>query len=310
MVSVQSKFMVETACQITRKLIAKNPVEPDHFGDYEAVQAWPLITALYSGIEQALKQLLLIPPTCFTLEELATRKYGHDLVALYTELGADFRVHIEQHFREHRSLHDYIPEELVTSAEDFIEHLNGGSPSRGLSWRYFLIDSSVDVPTTCLWTMSEIWDAICCCIGSSSHQPGCTRLRARLGDTLLRLTTGRPITYDGLVVDLNNWTSRHGDLLTAWVDLLVKADRNILNQVEAPHRLRNDLAARAHEALSHLSKSDDPDEMHLLRRIRQKGRFLVWDHNVGEFRTKMLDDRQRTASRNAGLGAPVTDPAP
>lgn len=302
--------MVESACEITRKLVAKNPVEPDHFGDYEAVQAWPFVTSLYSGIEQALKLLLLFPPADFTLEQLATRRYGHDLVALYAELGADYQAHIEQHFREHRSLHDYIPEELATSAEGFIEHLNGGSPSRGLSWRYFLIDRSVQVPTTGLWTMSEIWDAICCCIGSASGQTGCTRLRARLGHRLLRLTTGRPITYEGLVDDLNNWTAQHGDLLTAWVDLLVKVDHNILDQVEAPHRLRNELTARAHEALSRLSKSDDPDEIHLLRRIRQEGTSLAWDHSVGEFRKKMLDDHQRTATGKARLGVPKEDPAP
>ena len=72
--------------------------------------------------------LLLVPPNPrFTLETLAKRPYGHDPEQLYAELEADDRDHIECHFREHRSLHDYSAPGLnVATAEQFIAHINSG----------------------------------------------------------------------------------------------------------------------------------------------------------------------------------------
>lgn len=278
---------MESACRTTRKLIAKNPVKADAFGDYEAIQAWPLITALYSGIEQGLKMLLLTTPdTTFTLKQLARDPYGHDLEKLYSELASDHRDHIELHFREHLSLHDYVPEQVAVSAESFIQHLNGGNPPKGLSWRYFLIDRAGQVPTTGLWTMSEIWHAICCCIGRISGRAGCTRLRAKLGFSFQRLSVGRPVSYEGLIADLNGWTAQHGDLLTAWIDLLVKADRQTLHRLEVSDQLRERLTQDAHDATVYLSDSDDPDEIQLLRRIQQPGKNLIWNSEVGKFQDR------------------------
>ena len=60
-VTTAHRFYMYEACRITRDLVARNPVTPDFSSDYEAVQGWPFVTALYNGIEQALKMLLLIP---------------------------------------------------------------------------------------------------------------------------------------------------------------------------------------------------------------------------------------------------------
>ena len=89
-------FNMGQACQITRGLVIKNPVKPDLSPDYVAVQGWPLVTALYNGIEQALKMLLLVPSNArFTLETLAKRPSGHDLEELHAQLEADDRDHIQ-----------------------------------------------------------------------------------------------------------------------------------------------------------------------------------------------------------------------
>ena len=220
---------MRAACAITRDLVVRNPVKPDWSPDYEAVQGWPLVTALYNGIEQALKMLLLVPSdTEFTLEELAKRPYGHDLEMLYAQLGDVDRRHIEQHFREHRSLHDYLD---VPGAEQFIGHINNGGRHRGMvSWRYILIEDISKIPSTSLWTMCETWDAICCLIRAkvSDTHDACFRLSRRLSSNFNRLITTRAIPYDGYLADLNRWRAHIGcSPLAAWIDLLGKAHHGL-----------------------------------------------------------------------------------
>ena len=259
------------------------------FADYEALQAWPLVTAHYSGIEQALKGLLLTPTTPrFTLDELRSREFGngHDLARFYDELDERDREHIERHFREHWTLYDYaLPEGVVIdTAEDFIVHLNGGRPSRGLSWRYFLIDASVQLPSTNLGAMSEVWDAICCCIGRASGRQGCSSLRQRLVAEFSRVITGRPTPYDGYCDDRDAWLAyRNGDHLAAWVDLLVQGSRGAIHEVRTPDRLRSELASLAEAAIKRLSESNDPDMAQLLRRIQHPDQAFAWNPSNSSF---------------------------
>lgn len=280
------RFYMDAARRVTRDLIVNNPVNPDLSDEYEAVQGWPLVTALYNGIEQALKMLLLIPSdTRFTLELLASREYGHNLERLYGELAVGDREHVDLHYREHRSLHDYIREDLAT-AEQFIAHINRSNSSEAmghLSWRYILIEGPEQVPPTSLWTMHEIWDAVCCRIRKASGKNDCFRLRERLAHQHWSISTGRVLRYDEQLDDLNSWAgSRDGDLVAAWIDLLVKVSHDVIYQVQAPPRLLPDLADKAHIALKQLSESADPDDKYLLRRI-QETRTLAWDSSNGGF---------------------------
>ena len=283
-VTSERRFYMDAARRVTRDLIVNNPVKPDVFSSYEAVQGWPLVTALYNGIEQALKMLLLI--RCgdrFTLNDLA-RDYGHDLEKLYGELAVDDRQHIELHYREHRSLHDYIPEDLATAGR-FIAHINdGGNAQTGLvSWRYILIEGLEQVPPTSLWTMHEIWDAVCCRITKASGKNDCFRLRERLDHQHWSIATGRVLRYDEQLDDLNRWAaSRDGDLVAVWIDLLVKVSLDVTHEVQAPSRLLPELVDKARIALTQLSESADPDDKYLLRRM-QDTRTLVWDSRNGGF---------------------------
>ena len=276
-------YYMAAACRITRDLVARNPVTPDLSGDYEAVQGWPFVTVLYNGIEQALKMLLLVPSdTRFSRELLASREYGHDLAKLYSKLAPDDRDHIELHFREHLSLHDYIPAKLTGTAEEFITHING-SPNGGLVlWRYILVDGTEQVPQTSLWTMSEIWHAICCRIRNASGHGGCFRLRYRLAARFNRVMRGRVVPYDGFVDELNSWVA--GGLVAAWVDLLVKANRGTLDEMQVPDRLRYELATLARDVIDLLSREPaDPDEKYLLTRIQDPKQTLVWNSGAPGF---------------------------
>ena len=207
---------------------------------------------------------------------------------LYGELAVDDYEHITLHYREHRSLHDYIPEDLAT-AKQFIAHINGSSSEQTkglLSWRYILIEGPEQVPPTSLWTMHEIWDAICCCIRRASGKNDCFSLRYRLAWQRRSIDTGWVLHYDGQLDDLNRWAaSREGDLVAAWIDLLVKVSHDAICEVQAPPRLRPDLVEMARIAIRRMSQSNNPDDKYLHQRI-QDTKTLVWDSCNGGFRSE------------------------
>ena len=291
-VSTLSWFKLDRACEMTRDLVAKNPLTPDYSSDYMTVQAWPFVIALYSGIEQALKLLLLAQPDPrFTLVVLRRPPYGHDLEKLYAALSADDREHVELHFREHWSLYEYDTHgRAICSAEDFIAHINRGGKQGGqVSWRYALVDETVKIPATSLWTMCETWRAVCCRVKTRAldRQGDCSRLSRMFASKFQRLVLHTiPVPYDEFIDDINEWTDhRDGDRLAAWMDLLVKARHNALDEVQATERLRSELAGMAHKALNQMAGEEvNPDETQLLHRIRSDP-DLTWDRTTATFRS-------------------------
>ena len=282
---------MNSACENTRRLVAKSTLELSYTSTHMHVEAWPLAVALYNGIEQALKMLLLSPPSsAFALDDLRRAPYGHNLEKLYAALPSDDRDHIELHFREHWSLHDHDARgRFDATAEGFIQFINtGGSQGGSIAWRYTLLEGSSQIPSMNLWTMSEIWDAVCCRIRAKAlgKLDDCLRISERLLYWLYDPVSVPMESYDGLSEDHWRWaTHRKGDVLSAFVDLLVKASRDRVDQVQASEALRPELDKMATRAIEHMSSDiADPDEQRLLQRVRRIDRDLEWDPRQTEFR--------------------------
>ena len=279
-----------TACKLIRKLVAENPVQPDMSAEHEAVQAWAFVTAAYNGIEQALKMLLLAPAEpAFTLDGLKKRSYGHNLEKLYAELAPSDRDYIELHFGEHWSLHEFDKLDLgFGTAQEFIVHLNKSHPQGGsIAWRYALLDMSAQLPKTNLWTMCEVWYAICRCIKNEKYgrQDHTFRPSGRLFIPMKRVTERTPAPYGSFIDDLGIWmTHRDGDYLAAWVDLLVKANRSAMSEVEAAERLLPELARMADRVIAEMSlQPPDLDIQQFLLQVQRTDRDLVWDPLEAKF---------------------------
>ena len=319
------------ACTSTRDLVARNPIEHDLWDGYLVAQAWPFVTALYSGVEQALKMLLMAADPQLTVDEVR-KKYGHDLSQLYSELSPEDAEHIELHFREHWSLFEYLQQhDAFATAERFITHINGDDTASGhIWWRYTLIDPELQLPPTDLWTMCEMWQAICCRLWArrSGEDCRCERLSRRLLLPLRDIATRATASYGEFQSDLLIWMSHiDGDDLAAWVDLLVKSSRGSMDQVHAPDALRGDLDKMAQQAIERLSgrmaipdeqlhllpasqrdqvQADrqfaNPDEQMLLRRVQQTDRDLTWDPHTGAFRWAGVSS---SGYSEAGLSGPA-----
>ena len=292
-VTALSWFKLDRACAITRDLVAKNPLTPDYSPDYMAVQGWPFVVALYSGVEQALKMLLLAQPDPqFALDDLKKEPYRHNLASLFAVLPSDDRQHIELHFREHWSLYEYNTHgQVIRTAEDFIVHINSGGKQGGaVSWRYVLVEETMEIPAMSLWTMCEIWRAVCCRVKTKAldRQGDCSRLSRMMAFKFGRLVLNTiPVPYDEFTDEVNEWiVHKDGHQLAAWIDLFAKASHNALHEVQAPARLRPELAKMANRALKRMAgDSADPDEAQLLHRI-QADPNLAWNPADGTFGTE------------------------
>lgn len=319
---------MDKACATTRDLVARNPIEPDRWDGYLVAQAWPFVAALYSGVEQALKMLLLATDPKLSVEDLR-KQYGHDLSRLYAALAPEDVDHIELHYREHRSLFEYLQHGEYATVAEFIAHINGAERAKGHEWwRYTLLDPALQPPATDPWTMCEIWQAVCCClwIRLSDEDYHCERrLSRRLLSPLEHIAQQAP---SALMSDLHSCEDHiYVDDLAAWVDLLVKRSRNEMNLVQAPTALGDDLDKMAQQAIEHLSgriaipdeqvlllhpsqrdrtRADrqfaNPDEQMLLQRIKQTDRDLIWDPYAGESRWA---DVSSTDSPQAALSGPA-----
>ena len=128
---------MDKACTSTRDLVARNPIEHDRRDGYLVAQAWPFVTALYSGVKQALKMPLMTADPQLTLDAPGKRPYGHDLSRLYADLSPAHAEHIELHFHVHRSLFENVQQhDGFESAKRFITHINGNDAARGhIRWR-------------------------------------------------------------------------------------------------------------------------------------------------------------------------------
>ena len=117
-----------------------------------------------------------------------------------------------------------------------------------------------------------------------NKQDDCFRLSRRLTSKFDSLTR-RAFPDEALARDMHNWQyHQNGIQLAAWIDLLAKATRDAIHEVQAPERLRPEPAKMADRALEQMaSDSADPDDERLLRRI-QTDPNLAWDPTSEVFR--------------------------
>ena len=137
-----------------------------------------------------------------------------------------------------------------------------------------------------LWTMCEVWYAICCRIkaGIYDRRDDTFRLSGRLKFRFERVILHWGEMYSGFTDDLNSWFGGTGDGLDAWVDLLVKASNNAIDEVEAPERLRPQLSRMADRAIEALSREPvDPDVQQFLACAQRTDRNLTWNPYSAEF---------------------------
>lgn len=285
-------FKLHQACALTRRLYVDNQPKPDLSADFEAVQAWLFAPTIYSGIEQALKQIILLKASRdegdsfdrdALLADLKGRKYGHNISNLFKRLNwcaagchgengcqstvgcqsqSTFlcaREHIEHHYREHASLwSNCFVQPLHSTAEEFIRHISDGRDGY-IKWRYLLIEPE-HVPMLSLWTMLEIWHGACCHI--------MTHMEDRMGGprSCYSLSSRLNWFFDDLWpkvgsggLEWASWRNSQSNPLPVWVEMLVAADRGALHEIDMPPISRDSLEETAQDALRQLEELAQTD---------------------------------------------------
>ena len=126
----------------------EDPLPPDLIPEYDAIQHWPYITSVYSGIEQAIKCLLQISG-----QTIDRSLRHHKIGALFRTLPQQDQGIIRHYYAPFQSLHNYIPH---TTADEFLDAIDDGYQT----WRYFLLEGTPP-PRTHSGAMLETWTALC-----------------------------------------------------------------------------------------------------------------------------------------------------
>ena len=140
----------------------------DMFAVVDMASHWPVVTPLYSGLEQALK--VLAAHSLGVSVEVATAKggilrgHGHDLGAIWKHIAPEAQATLEEHWQQFTSLHDYLltgeaAKDGLATAEGFLRHLSGEKGQGYENWRYCLIQMQ-EVPKVSTEGMLQLWESV------------------------------------------------------------------------------------------------------------------------------------------------------
>ena len=274
-------WAMDSLCRSARTLFSENEPKPDVFPQQDGLNGWPFVVTAYNGIELALKALLAAEALGLSDDEIQRRwrELGHDIHEAYNHLSDGAKAHVEVHYAEHRSLFNYDSGDIPTgTAGEFIEHISDKTDNgQGglLRWRYAPLEDMEGVPTTSIWTMYEVWDAVCCCLEHMEYPDRCRRVSARLSFTLSDKIImecslgGLPDDWD--ISEVNSWVNSKGvGGLGVLVDLLGCVYREALHEVDLSEPMRGILGASAAAELRRLKDGPvEMDERQLINRIAQ-----------------------------------------
>ena len=269
-----------SAGELMRKYYHRLPLGQDHFEEQNAINAWITVTVCYSGIEQAIKFLLLRIQK--NLDEIPEDYWHHRIGALFQELTEEQREVVRESYSIYRSLHDYIKPETVDA---FLWEIDKGYPV----WRYFLLEGGKSLPTTHCGAMLEIWFALSNIIEarvfSNRELYHCARRFRTLVSRCVheaRKKYADPETGEDEATneDMVRWSGSRGCLLNSWAKMV------------HGHAIRtNELDVLPHAKTVLLASIDiakkcaqlDQDFSYFLHRAQDPG--ITWNHREKRFET-------------------------
>ena len=283
--------LLQTPLKRLKDMWAATERGPDWMGRVEQARMWPLVTPLYSGIEQGLK--VLAAKELGTPVRTATGKGGrlracrHDLGCVWKEVGTAEKDLIEEHWRQFVSLHDYIP---LTSAQAFVEHLSGPEGKGYEEWRYCLI-ASPRVRETSIEAMMQVWESIIAAIWAAdgrrhSRGPlydmeqklGLAWDECRLAASVELQDRDREDGYDVQehVREDRNWLGDAKGYTNAAAEILWRKERGIFEPEETPAGVgtRRTLAKYAEAVEWMVRKTPELNFRHWAARARSTGVVL------------------------------------
>ena len=254
------------------------------WAEQDAINAWPTITACYSGIEQAMKLLRLAQD-----EEMAPlKKKGHHISVLFNLLEDEERRVLHFSYRVYQSLHNYIKRETVA---DFLNEIDRGGGGYG-DWRYFLLQGG-DPPRTHPGAMLEIWsalgDIIRARILSNSNRElySCDRrllesIRQCILDASMDGREETGVTSEETNV-LNRWVESNDELINAYAEFAHSHSCGTpsINNETAGGSVVRPILLKSLSLLEKKAQKDQDLEYFLVRAKQRQG--IAWNATAKQF---------------------------
>lgn len=210
---MDARYRIAELATMLQRRYDEHPIQPDLFGDYEALQGWSYLNEAYPIIEMALKLLS---------DEVGT--ISHDIGKLFNQFSerSPTKAHkVKQAVREYVAFYNVDIKEHpeFRSASSFLEHIGGAQEY--VNWRYWPLED-----TSIKFTWPSLLVEIATSLGAVllDKQPSTVydRIIFYLGDAVTDpdrwLTTLETFEVDGraLILELEDWQGSKGGLRSAF----------------------------------------------------------------------------------------------
>lgn len=273
---------VQSAFCLVRTRHNEHLAPEDFVEQQNAINAWPTITACYSGIEQAMKLLRLAQGEKMT----ALRKKSHSISTLFNLLEEREQQALRFSYRVYQSLHNYIQRETV---DEFLDEIDRGGGGYG-DWRYFLLQGGTP-PITHPGAMLEIWSALCDIIEARifSNQ-GLYSCDRRLGKSIKQCIReawedrrGETGVTSEETNALNRWVETNGGFINAYAEFAHNHYRGSpsINNETAGGSVVQPILLKSRVLLDKKAQKDQDLEYFLARAKQKQG--VAWNAQAQQF---------------------------
>ena len=276
----------------------------DMFAIVDMATHWPVVTPLYSGLEQALKVLaahnLGIPVEVATGPGKILRI--HHLGKCWDHISPEAKEILEDHWEQFTSLHSYLVEgdqakAEVATAREFLWHLSGkGERGDGYeSWRYSLIEMQ-ELPRVSVEGMLQLWDSVLEVYVAHTRPEANRSIRGAIEWIALRVhqvweqarfkasveiqdgADRDKYDCEAMVREDQRWMRKYGCYANIGADVLWRQSRGIpVVPAQGPKRfeVRRTIHVFGRMLLEMIAKTDDVNIVEWAGRARREGVKLV-----------------------------------
>ena len=165
---------IDHAHQYVDRLHRSHPVGTDLVPEENLLQAWPVVLAAYSGMEQAMKHLVRMRTGGYP-----DRASSHNPSNMFRRMDEEEKSVVREAYAIYQSLHSYIP---FQTADEFLDAIGAGWEP----WRYWLLERN-NPPTNHPGAMLEIWHALVRVIEHRKYEHrGLSSVDIRIENTIRR----------------------------------------------------------------------------------------------------------------------------
>ena len=269
---------LDTIYEKIKDWLQERPIENDLMSVQVVLNGWPYVNMAYPLLEQSLKALALELDKTYN-----PYKDGHSLKAVFDRfdtLDREVANRMRKGYVAFQSLHHYVG---YRTLDEFINNIDNDYTK----WRYFPLEGwkNGEPAKTSVEAMLEVTrqtlDVLAARVATDhGFQTVGTRLEWKVANTLSKRANWN--YQEGMVAVIKAWIKAHDNSYINGVAKMVWREQH--EGIPVRYQFETPLSDLMENLKNALVENRDSDMQQFLKRARNAGSPLVWDHQQGIFR--------------------------